>query len=119
MSPEEELADRGVAQFEPNIDIRDLVVAWFHDAEEICEHDEPPPACETMAGHLLAAFDVVLRDWKAYAAPNRRQDAARAQTGLDVERLREAARRASLPREVSVADIENLAAEYDRLGADR
>lgn len=36
---------------------------------------------------------------------------------LDVDRLREAARRARLPRDVTVADIENLAAEYDRLAA--
>ena len=31
---------------------------------------------------------------------------------LDVDRLREAARRAGLPHDVSIADIENLAREY-------
>jgi hypothetical protein len=37
---------------------------------------------------------------------------------LDADRLREAARNVGLPREVTVADIEDLAAEYDRLLAE-
>ena len=35
------------------------------------------------------------------------------EAALDVDELREAARRAGLPREVTVADIENLAREYN------
>ena len=34
--------------------------------------------------------------------------------GLDVDALRAAARHVGMPREVTVADIENLAAEYGR-----
>ena len=54
------------------IPIRKLVVAWFHDSEEICEHDILPPSCEIMADHLLRAFNVSIKDWKAYTEDNRK-----------------------------------------------
>jgi hypothetical protein len=43
--------------------------------------------------------------------PSRAADA----DALDVETLRMAARGVGLPNEVTVADIEDLAAEYDRI----
>lgn len=74
----------------------------------------------------------LLRDWLAWALadprPPRQHGVRRARAvlatpagsgfdpmPLDVDRLREAVRRVGLPFEVTVADIEDLAAEYDRL----
>lgn len=47
------LADRA----EP-VDVKPELQAWFHESEEICEHDDPPWPCEIMADALLRAFTV-------------------------------------------------------------
>lgn len=95
----------------------EAVRQWFHDSEEICEHDLPGDArCEIMRDHLLRDFDVQEKG----AAP---------QETLDVERLA-LALRAETDGGVSLYDLwstgnysfesprevaELLAAEYARL----
>lgn len=39
-------------------DVGPEVMAWFHESEEICDHDERPWFCEAMADHFLRAFTV-------------------------------------------------------------
>lgn len=88
-------------------------------ADTLCfirRHDDHPE--ERHCAPSWSEADSIVRCLAALndSRRNRLPAADRAEpVGLDVERLREAARRAGLPREVSVADIENLAAEYTRL----
>lgn len=37
---------------------KENIVKWFHDSEEICEHDTEWAPCEIMAHHFLINFDV-------------------------------------------------------------
>jgi hypothetical protein len=37
-------------------------VKWFHESEEICEHDYDQPPCGIMADSFLATFAVLPKD---------------------------------------------------------